>query len=333
MVEAMIAAMILGGVLLAMSSTATGDARAIQDMARRASYDLKGQVLLGTLEDQLRHASGRIPVAYLLDDIGGGLGHWGLDTTAGFPDKGMLIVDAGTSNTEWVQYHRDDNGGTTPHLIPDKRGVQCTESTGHKMGSQVLWAGLGLVVGIDAAPPAPAFDGVSREGQHQVYFRGLGTGFSYRTPVDPTGSGSLLNGVEVNWGAELNGTDSLAGRAAMVYAPVDRVTEAEVGADLNNDGDQLDEFDRGSIVRHVWDESGNLMADHATLGSNSILQEHCNWGGDLDGDEFADPMFLWNSATGRLRVRFFMIDTESNPPQVNRLEGVIDLLNAAENEI
>lgn len=329
----MIAAMILGGVLLAMSSTATGDARAIQDMARRASYDLKGQVLLGTLEDQLRHASGRIPVAYLLNDVGGGTNQWGLDTTAGFPDRGLLIVDPGKNETEWVRYHREDDGSPTPHLIPDERGVQCTRNVGHKVGSQVLWAGLGLVVGVDAAPPASAFDGVSREGLHDFYFRGLGTGFSYRTPVDPTGSGSLISGVDVNWGAEVGGTGSLSCRAAMAFAPVDSVSEADVGADLNNDGDTLDVFDRGSIVRHVWDESGTLMADHATLGSNSILQERCNFGGDLDGDGLDDPMFLWNADTGRLRVRFFMIDTESQPPQVNRVEGVIDLLNAAENKI
>jgi hypothetical protein len=302
-VEAMIAATILGGVLLAMSSTATGD------------------------------ASGRIPVAYLLSDIGGGMNDWNLDTTAGFPEEGLLIVDPGNGNTEWVRYCRQDDGAPTPHIKPLERGVQCTSGVGHKLGSQALWAGLGLVVSVDAAPPAAAFDGISREGLHQVYFRGLGTGFSYRTPVDPTGSGNLLQGINVNWGAEVGGAASLTSRAAMAFAPMGSVSESDVGADLNNDGDTLDVFDRGSIVRHVWDESGQLIPDQASLGSNSILQERCNWGGDLDGDGFDDPIFLWNAGTGRLRVRYFMIDTESQPPQVNRAEGVIDLLNAAENEI
>lgn len=332
LVEVLIVGLILSGVMLAMTSTATGDARAIQDMARRASYDLRGQVLLGTLEDQLRHAQGRIPVSYTIDDVGGSLGAFPLDTDAGFPHEGLLLVAPGSNKNEWIRYRRRDNV-TYPTLLPLERGVQCTHPHGHPAGTQVLWAGLGLVVGVDTAPPSEAFDGVAQEGLRQVYFRGLGTGFSYRTPVDPTGGNNWLNGIDVNWGAELDGNQSMTCRAALAFRPVDQVSEANLGADLNGDGDQQDVFDRGTVVRHIWDESGNLDPDQASLGSSAILQERCNWGGDLDGDGFDDPMFLWNSMSGRLRVRFFMIDAESNPPSVNRIEGVIDLINPSENEI
>ena len=62
-----------------------------------------------------------------------------------------------------------------------------------------------------------------------------------------------------------------------------------------------------------------------------IIQEQCNWGGDMDGDGFEDPIFLWNRSGGRLRVRFFVLaEARKNIPLVRRMEATLFLRNGIE---
>jgi hypothetical protein len=68
------------------------------------------------------------------------------------------------------------------------------------------------------------------------------------------------------------------------------------------------------------------------LGPPIVLQERCAWGGDLDGDGFEDPIFLWDREGGRLRARLFiMAAARKNVPQVRRVESTLFLRNGAEN--
>jgi hypothetical protein len=62
-----------------------------------------------------------------------------------------------------------------------------------------------------------------------------------------------------------------------------------------------------------------------------VLQERCNRGGDLDGDGFDDPLFLWDPMARRLHVRIFVLGNGvEEMPLVRRVESVIYLRNDPE---
>ena len=67
----------------------------------------------------------------------------------------------------------------------------------------------------------------------------------------------------------------------------------------------------------------------AAAGPSNIVQERCRWGADLDGDGFADPLFLWDPGTRRLSIRVTALAAAQNrPPQVLRSRATVFLRNA-----
>jgi len=61
-----------------------------------------------------------------------------------------------------------------------------------------------------------------------------------------------------------------------------------------------------------------------------VLQERCNWGSDLDGDGFDDPLFMWEPETGCLHVRLFLAAGTVNGRQsVREIESILYLRNGA----
>jgi hypothetical protein len=166
----------------------------------------------------------------------------------------------------------------------------------------------------------------------QVYFRGDGAGFAYRVPVDPSGGNDYLDGDELTFGAEVRGIGpTLSGRLALFYEPQTEYDESASGDDLNDDGDTDDVFDLGQIRRVAWLVTDPAQMQEGGLGPATVLQERCNWGGDLDSDGFADPLFLWNQDRNVLHVRLFVMGRSTkDAPVVRKVESVIFLRNEPE---
>ena len=329
LLELIVAVAILGGVLYTITSSIDREQRALDALASRTNDVMRGQLLIGRIDDLLSEGQGTLPDAWLAEQVDASeTSRLDVDSTLGFPDRGTVIVEPGGSREERIDYEGLRTSGE-PRFLELRRGVQCTNGELHPVGSAVLWSGVAYAIANQSSPPASAYSGRSLERGVPVYFRGDGQGFSFRVPVDPAGSGSPLDGLEVQWGARLRGQELATGRCALVYEPVDTVREPELSTDLNGDGDQIDEFDLGEIHLQIWDTSdGGLEPQEISLGGAKILQEVCAPGGDIDGDGFEDPIFLWDPETGRLRVRLFLASVRPGQvPVVERLETVLHLRN------
>jgi hypothetical protein len=202
-------------------------------------------------------------------------------------------------------------------------------------GVSVLWASMADPIDLQTNPPQELWDGCALESTGPVFFRGDGTGFSYRVPVDPTNSipPNYLDGDQLRWGHTLNNVPSMDAWACLYYVASATFVEAATGDDVNRDGDTLDVFDIGQIRRRIWDtlDPANPPADLG-LGPTNILQERCNWGGDLNGDGFDDPLFLWDEETRQLHMRLFILGrTNADLPIVRDVESLVFLRNEPEN--
>jgi hypothetical protein len=288
------------------------------------------QRMIRTLVTQLSPARGEIPQALLTVDLSAAdVGGATVDTTAGFPDRGILLVDRGTGGVERIEYGALDSGSTSFTTLT--RGSQCTTGVGHAAGAPVLWSGLAQVVDLAGTPPASAYDGRTTEPEGLAHFIGDGTGFSFRVPTDPAGGDDVLDGGDIRWGAVVNGAPTLTGWAALVYVPRSSITEADVRTDLNQDGDRTDTFEVGQIRARAWDTAdSSVPVTDIGMGPAVILQERCRHGGDLDGDGFSDPIFLWDPAQRRLHVRLYVLGRSGGEvPAVRRVESMIFLRNEA----
>ena len=252
-------------------------------------------------------------------------------STLGFPPRGVLVFERGTEREEHVGYSgiADMN-----HFTGLTRGLQCTQSVAHPASSNqdVLWVGLAEPLENQTDPSADDYDGIASEDGRGVYFRGDGVGFSYQVPVDPTGGNNPLNGHDLNWGAEVNGVGpTLSGWAALVFVPEDAYEESRTHDDINKDGDTVDVFDVGQIRRLTWDSSAPSAVEDLGLGPTNVLQERCHWGGDLNADGFADPIFLWDAESNLLHVRLFLLGRGTEGmPVVREVESVLFLRNEPE---
>lgn len=302
------------------------EARSLMTVTRRTDTERRARVMLDRIESELEYAQAANPSAWLTADLPGGAGTARVDSIAGFPDVGTLLIDAGEVDEERIDYSLVDSASSG--FTGLARGVRCTGGALHDEGEQVLWSALARHIDDQTAPPPAQFDGISQEISSQVFYRGEGTGFSYRTPVDADGDGDLYDGDEISWGAVVQGTATTTGWTAIQFEPVAIVTEANRAFDLNGDGDQLDTFDLGRIRMRSWDTANPGPATDIALCSPMILQEQCNWGGDLDADGFNDPMFLWDPVTGRLRIRLLLLTGGDNDrPQLRTAEAVTFLRN------
>jgi len=332
--EVVIASAILVVVMLSIFGLVQRDSQLAQSTLGISVAEMKAQQMLRTIEGELADARGANPIAALAADLAPDeAGAIEVDSTLGFPDQGLLLLGRGSASEERVSY--SSLGAGLISFVGLTRGQQCTDTGAHPRGSELIWAALAEPIELQDDPPPMLWDGVAMEPMGPLFFRGDGTGFSYRSPVDPTGSTppNYLNGDDLMWGAEIGGVGTLDGWAALVFERSLSVSEAACGEDLNNDGDELDLFDVGQIRRRIWN-TAEPGADPFLLGlgPRNIIQEQCNWGGDLDGDGFDDPIFLWDKQARRLHVRLFVIGrTVANIPIVRRVESMIFLRNVALN--
>jgi hypothetical protein len=325
--EILFATTIMTVVLLACFTLMQRDVQLQRSTLGISVAETKAQTMLYKLERELADARGESPRATLTANLGpGGVAAADVDRTRGFPDRGFLLVDRDNGAREILSYAGLGGPNSFETLV---RGLQCTDPNAHSAGDEVMWAGTAEPIAIQVAPPASTFDGRSLEPGGPLFWRGTGTGFSYRIPTDETGGNDYLDGDDLQWGAMVNNVPTLDGWSALEFVPVWVFDEAVSGEDINRDGDRVDQFDVGQIRRRSWDTANPALAgDDIGLGPTVIIQERCNWGGDLDADGSDDPIFLWNEAERTLHVRLFVLGTSvADLPIVRRVESIVFLRN------
>jgi len=321
-----VTSLILATVAISMSR----EARGLSEMANRDAEEQRVSEMLGRIENTLRFASGANPQAFLSGNLSAGqTAGMNVDTTLGFPAFGVLLLEPGTGAEERIAYDRINP--VAQRFEELDRGAQCGSASLHPKNQIVRWAGMATPIENQLNPPPGTFDGLCLEPTGGVFFRGDGTGFSFRVPTDPGGGEDFLENGAVRWGATIDGQPTLDGWSALYYQEVGELLKAQAGADLNGDGDRIDIFDLGRIRMISWNAfaAGQEMTDVA-MCPPIVLQERCNWGSDLDGDGFDDPLFMWEPETGCLHVRLFLAAGTVNGRQsVREIESILYLRNGA----
>ncbi len=328
LIELAIAAAVLSVILLIGFGVVIRENRTASSTMAIAVAETHAQDTLNGLKSHLTDARGELPHALVVTALDhAGTTSLTVDSTLGFPDQGILLVDRGTPHVERIFY--SSLGPVRTSFLALARGVQCTTAHAHPAGTSVLWAGLGQAVALTGTPPPDEYDGRALEAEGQVYFVGDGTGFSYRVPTDPLGGNDVLADGAIRWGAIAGGRPTLDGWSALVFVPRRLLDESEVHTDINHDGDENDLFDVGQIRARSWNTADPAVpASDIGLGPPVILQERCHAGGDLDGDGFADPIFLWEPVQRRLHVRLFVLGRSAGSvPTVRKVESTIFLRN------
>src|SRR5262249_17365238 len=225
------------------------------------------QQMLFRMEHELATATGAtpkfsLPQALAASEVTG----FDVSSTLGFPPHGTLLLDRGTAREERIEYASLSGTARFEALT---RGARCTSAVDHAGadGTDQLWCGLAEPLANQSAPGAGEYDGIALEEGRQVYFRGDGTGFSYRLPAAPSGNHNPLNGHELLFGAEVTGKGPITtGWMAIVFAPSGEYDEARTGDDINHDGDKQDVFDVGQLQRLAWDTADPSQVDELGLG-------------------------------------------------------------------
>ncbi len=329
LIELMIALVVLSLVMTSMLGSMQREAAVLSDMTNTTARERGAAEMLGRLESLLEYAAGATPTAFLVNNMAiGETVEISVDSILGFPPFGFLQIEPGTAWEERVEYA--DMDPATNKFTTLSRGARCFGTSFHGAGLPVLWAGLGLALDNQVAPPADQWDGQLDTDTGPVFFRGDATAFSFRIPTDPGGNGDYFDENGVKWGAAVEGADTLEGWAALRFAPAFELREDEEGRDLNGDGDAVDVFDLGRIELVTWNAFAGGENSRVRLCPPIVMQERCNEGGDLDGDGFDDPMFVWFPLEGRLEVRFFLALGHVNGRQlIRRISSTIHLRNGA----
>lgn len=129
-----------------------------------------------------------------------------------------------------------------------------------------------------------------------------GTSIRFQVPVDPDGDGSVFNTTTqvFEYGATLGMLHTAGGyieyrfQANQVGGVDDELNEADVGVDINIDGDQTDVFKRGFFTRAAPDTGGTSLA--RGISDRSFIV------GDWDGDGIDDPVFQPGPSTGTVSI-------------------------------
>lgn len=330
LIEMMIALGVVSVILLATSTALQKEAENVTDMQRMSYAERLIQDLFTKIEQRLDFSQGLNSETTLTTGLStAGTASVVLADSIGFPFQGFATIEPGTGTEEVIEFSAIDPGNEALETLT--RGQRGTPAVSHPAGSQIIWEGYSYPIEDQTAPPAGSFDGQTNDLRGPLFFRGNGVGFCYRKPIDPAGTGSFIGPTGIRWGATVGGTDTEDGCSAVVYRAVAQITEANRNFDINGDGDMLDSFDIGRITDLGWNAlDPALGTSQLDLVSPIILQEIDNYGGDLDGDGFADPMFLWSPASGRLRIRLFaLLGDVRGREVVRRFETVIYLRNGA----
>ncbi|MFT5198972.1 MAG: hypothetical protein ACI87O_001632 [Planctomycetota bacterium] len=329
LLELTIAASLMTVIMASMVVGLQSEAKNLSEMASTSHRERSAQVVMHRIEQELEFAAGTAPTAWLTSGVGGGSESLQLDSSAGFPPNGTLLLEPGSPMEERVVFSGLDSVTHTFNEL--NRGQRCTSPYTHAEGVRVYWAGGASALINQIGPPASQWDGQALTADGPLFFRGDGTGFSYRVPTDPAGGADYFDATGIRWGSKVAGNPSVSGWSALMYVPTRQIVESDLQTDINSDGDEIDVFSLGQIRLVRWDAFNNgVPTDDLALCPPIIAQEVCNYGGDMDGDGFADPMFLWNPSDGSLRIRLTIVSGQQKQRAVvNRIANTLYLRNGA----
>ncbi|HIG12478.1 MAG: hypothetical protein ABGY71_00455 [bacterium] len=330
---------IMSTILMSVFAIIQRDTSLAQSTLGISLAETKAQQMLRKIETELADARGANPIARLTAPLEEGNSmELSVDSTLGFPDQGILLLERGSQNEERLLYESNslsDNSFTSLF-----RGKQCTVDVSHAAHTELIWAGLAEVVSLGPDSGASDYDGLATGYRGDMFFRGDGYGFSYRVPIDPTQSvppNYLGSDDQLQWGHVLRQPDGseapdLGAWACLYFVPKFTFSESTSGDDVNRDGDTTDIFDVGQIRRRIWSTNDpNKAASELGMGPSNILQERCEWGSDLNGDGFEDPIFLWDRGSRRLQISLFILGrTNADQPIVRQVQSVLFLRNIPE---
>ncbi|HPF13265.1 MAG: prepilin-type N-terminal cleavage/methylation domain-containing protein [Planctomycetes bacterium] len=329
LVEVIIASSILAILMASMMVGMQSESKHLGEQVTTTHRERAAQVLLHRMEQELTFAAGAATSAWLGSGVSGGSGTLTVDTSVGFPPSGTLLLEPGSASEERVDYTGLDR--TSQRFEGLDHGVQCTDPRSHAAGTRVYWASTAAAIENQVAPAASAWDGRANGPFGPIFYRGDGTGFSFRVPTDPAGNHQYFAGNDIRWGAKIGSGPSANGWSCLQFVAQRQITEAQAAVDLNADGDLDDTFDLGQIRLRSWDAFQNGEAETTvSLCPPIVLQEVCNYGGDLDNDGFEDPLFLWDPADGSLHIELFVLTGMHNQrAQTSRLASTLYLRNGA----
>lgn len=321
LMEILIAASMATLMLLASLQMFQRDGQLSRSTLSISVAETRAQEMLYGLERELTDSQGAVPIAQITGALqASATATLQVDSTLGFPDQSRLLLNRGTFFEEHIQYTGFNAAQT--NFTGLVRGQQCTGSALHPAPSSLIWAPMAQVIDSASGPPASAWDGRTSEYGVPTLFRGDGTGFSYRIPVG-------INGDDIIWGGRFGTALDPDAWHALEFIPAYVVREADTGDDINRDGDRVDVFDIGQIRRRTWiTDDPTVQAESLGMGPTMVIQEQCDWGSDLDGDGWDDPIFLWNDQRKLLHMRIFVLGTAAQGmPIVRRVESIIYLRN------
>lgn len=199
-----------------------------------------------------------------------------------------------------------------------------------------LASGTAEVLSLSGSPPANLYDGRALESQGPVFFRGDGTQFAYRLPLGVETGAGYIGEAGASFGALVRDAQGVLSPSNTAHTQLrfraqGTLSESERFVDLNRDGDQLDVFELGQLVKSSFANPGDVQSNiEVPLGPRMVLQEREAYGSDLDGDGFEDPLFLWDPLRSRLSLRLFVVgDDPKGRPAVRRVQSSIYLRNGA----
>jgi prepilin-type N-terminal cleavage/methylation domain-containing protein len=156
-----------------------------------------------------------------------------------------------------------------------------------------------------------------------------GSSIQFQVPVDLDGKGTILNStgaVEYGFlanGVPTGGTITYRFVQNLVAGQPEVLSEAARRMQLNDDADLGDRFARGYILRTTQLTSGAVVSQSILTG-RWIVQPDGNWGGDVDGDGAADPIFQLDGTSGRVLVNLWgmQVDSHKNRHFVRSAAGI-----------
>lgn len=309
-VQVLVSAVIFATVLMASVSYSMTLSNRFSSLRSSAASQSVAQGVLAGIERALYQAEPAVPTAFLVADLNPGDATVSLDRVDGLPPSGWILV-RGAGGSERVGYDGVQFVSSTWTL-----SLTTSVTATHAAGRQVRLAQLGTLDASVTALDAGLF-GQTFELTGVREFLGEGSAVVFRRRL-PDGS----------YGAVVDGSPVSGAWQMLAFRPATALVEAEVGRDLNFDGDRADTFDVGRIHRWTWPAhaaGATADADVLAVSPSVVVQERGVWGGDLDSDGSDDPLFAFDPETGVLRMAIFTVLGEGRARRLGAMRATVRL--------
>jgi prepilin-type N-terminal cleavage/methylation domain-containing protein len=144
----------------------------------------------------------------------------------------------------------------------------------------------------------------------------------FKKPISPyISADAVVLGVNAPW----SGPGGQDGYYAFFFRATEYLYESSIG-DINHDGDRIDVFARGKLVRRWHTTSGNQERDEDFL--DNVVQVYQGgakvWSGDITGDGADDPVFTMTAdKILTISIWLYTIDVSGRPLLVHGTTRVV----------